>query len=440
MLTKLPTYFKARRDRLMGDHPGSVFIFPSHPDHIRNSDVHHPFRQDSSLYYLSGFDEPESCLVLAPNSSKPGTYRMILFVLPRDPEKEMWDGPRYGFEGAQQVFGADEVYPISELNQKLSQFLQGADRVFYHLGFQQEMDHKVIAAVEAHRRSMGRTGGGLLPIEDSLQKVGEMRLFKSEEELSLLRRACEITANAHRVVMSEIKPGMNEGEVEALIDYLMRKEGCQRLGYGSIVAGGRNATCLHYRSNNEVLKEGQLLLIDAGGEYQYYTSDITRTFPISKKFTKAQANAYDLVLKAQKAAISMASPGVSLPQIHKVVCQEIIHGLLSLGLLKGNPDEILKKGEFRRFYPHSTSHWLGMDVHDLGLYMTNGEPRVLKPGMVFTIEPGFYVQPSDQQVPEEYRDIGIRIEDDILVTFNGNEILTRAAPKEREEIEALRQA
>ncbi|HUP58583.1 MAG TPA: M24B family metallopeptidase, partial [Bdellovibrionota bacterium] len=267
---------------------------------------------------------------------------------------------------------------------------------------------------------------------------GEMRLFKAPEEVEALRGACRITALAHTAAMKEVKPGMNEFEVEALIDYTFRKEGCQRVGYGSIVAGGVNAACLHYRFNNQPLRDGDLLLIDAGGEFNYYTSDITRTFPVGRQFTDAQAKAYELVLKSQKSAIAMAKPGAKLPEIHKHVCEILTDGMLSLGLLKGNRDEILKSFAFRRFYPHNTSHWLGMDVHDVGLYMKNGEARPLEPGMCFTIEPGFYVQPTDKEAPREFHGIGIRIEDDILITRSGNEILTKDAPKEIADIEALR--
>lgn len=438
LLSQIPAYYKSRRDQLVANHPDSVFIFPAHPNFIRNSDVHHFYRQDSNLYYLTGFEEPESCLVLAPNPSTPGSYRTVLFLQSRDPEREMWDGERYGIEGALQVFEADEALPIEELGSKLAQFFQGAKTIYYHLGFSGEMDRIVIEASDHHRRKMGRSGSGLLPIEDSSSALGEMRLFKSPHEVQQLRQACEISAEAHRAAMKEAKPGMNEGEVEALIDYTLRRGGCQRVGYGSIVATGRNATCLHYRSNNQNLKLGDLLLIDAGGEYGYYTSDITRTFPVGKQFTKAQAELYDLVLSAQKAAIASVKPGITLPQIHKQVSLDLIEGMLSLGLLTGDPEAILKAGGHRRFYPHSTSHWLGSDVHDAGLYITKGEPRLLEPGMVFTIEPGFYVQPSDKDVPEKYRDIGIRIEDDILVTKKGHEVLSRNAPKERAEIEALR--
>jgi Xaa-Pro aminopeptidase len=438
LLSQIPKYYKTRREKLMKAHPGAVFVMPSHPDLIRNSDVHHPFRQDSSMYYLCGFDEAESCLVMAPQLSKPGSHRTILFVAPRDPEREMWEGERYGLEGAMQIFGADEAYSIHELEQKLPEILSTADEVFYRIGLRAEMDQKILEVLETVRRKQGRSGKSLLPIHDPNEPVGEMRLFKDTDEAELMRKGCHITALAHKRAMKEIRPGMNECEVEAMLDYIFRKEGCQRVGYGSIVAGGKNAACLHYRANNDILRDNELVLIDAGGEYGYYSADITRTFPIGKSFTPAQAKVYDLVLKAQKEGIDMTRPGAKLPDIHKHICESMINGLLSLGLFKGNSKEILNNGDYRRFYPHNTSHWLGLDVHDAGLYHLNGEPRALEAGMVFTIEPGFYVQPADHQTPKEYHGIGIRIEDDILVTSKGCEVLTHEAPKERGEIEALR--
>lgn len=441
LLNSVPGYFKARRDALMKSHADAAFIFPSCEEVLRNPDVHFPFRQESNFYYLTGFEEPESTLVLVPSTSTPGkTYRTVLFVRKRDPEKEMWEGERYGVDGALKVFGVDEAYPIDELDTRLPDLLPGSERVFYRMGLSEEKDRHILAALEKYRRSLGRSGKALPPVEDPLGPLGEMRLFKSADEVILLRKACEITALAHKTAMQQVKPGMNEFEVEALIDYTFRKSGSPRVGYGSIVAGGKNAACLHYRANNEVLREGDLLLIDAGTEYGYYTSDITRTFPVGRKFAAGQAKAYDLVLKSQKEAVAMVKPGVTLPALHKHVCEVLIDGMLSLGLLKGNGADLLKNNAHRRFYPHNTSHWLGMDVHDAGLYTLSGEPRKVEAGMCFTIEPGFYVQPGDTEAPAEFRNIGIRIEDDILVTANGHENLTVLAPKERAEIEALRGA
>lgn len=431
LLSQVPSYFKARREALVKAHPGAVFIFPSNEEILRNPDVHYGFRQESNFWYLSGFEEPESFLVITPKAT-------VFFVRARDPEKEMWEGERYGIEGAKRVFGADEAFLTSEFDKKLPELLKGSEKIFYRLGLNSAMDQRILAGIEIFRKSLGRSGKSLPAIQDPNEILGEMRLFKTPDEIQIMRKACQITAQGHRTAMQELKPGMNEFEIEALLDYQFRKNGCQRVGYGSIVAGGKNAACLHYRFNNEKLRDGDLLLIDAGGEHDYYTADITRTFPIGKKFSVGQAKAYDLVLKSQKEAIAMTKPGVTLPALHKQVCLTLIEGMLSLGLLKGKGEEIFKSGEYRRFYPHNTSHWLGMDVHDVGLYTKSGEPRPLEAGMFFTIEPGFYVQPADHQTPAEFQNIGIRIEDDILVTNQGCENLTKDAPKEREEIEALR--
>ncbi|MGK5082792.1 aminopeptidase P N-terminal domain-containing protein [Bdellovibrionota bacterium FG-1] len=438
LLKQIPSFFKSRREALMKAHPGAVFIFPSCDEILRNPDVSFPFRQESNFFYLSGFEEPESFFILAPAKSSSGASRMILFVRHRDLDKEMWEGERYGVEGALQVFGADEAYTIDQLGSKLPELIQGADKVYYRLGVHETRDRQVFAALETARRSQGRSGKSLAPLHDPNELIGEMRLYKSPEEMQIIRKACQITALAHKTAMKEVRPGMKEYEVEALIDYVFRKNGCQRVGYGSIVAGGVNAACLHYRANNDTLRDNELLLIDAGGEFDYYTSDITRTFPVGRSFTPGQGRLYDLVLKAQKECIALAKPGVRLTDIHQRAVEVLTHGMLSLGLLKGKAEELIKSGGYKRFYPHNTGHWLGVDVHDVGLYSQNSEPRKLEPGMVFTIEPGFYVQPNDAQVPAEYHNIGIRIEDDILITATGCEVLTGQVPKDRAEIEALK--
>lgn len=436
LLSKVPGYFKARRDALTRANPKAAFIFPAAPECLRNPDVHFPFRQESNFYYLTGFEEPEAFLVIAPAGS--GGLKTVLFVRKRDAHMEMWEGARYGTEGALNVFGADEAYTNDQFDAKVVELLKNADEVYYRVGLDAEADRRVLGALEVLRRSQGRSGKSLAPIRDPNETVGEMRLFKSPEEAELMRKACQISGEAHKQVMKDVRPGMNEQDVDALLDYLFRKGGCRRYAYPGIVAGGKNATCLHYRFNNEPLRDGDLLLIDAGGEYEYYGADITRTFPVGRKFSKVQAQIYDLVLKSQLEGIAAAKPGATLPEIHRRCTDVLIDGMLSMGLLKGKPDEIFSSGQHKRFYPHNTSHWLGMDVHDTGLYMKNGQPRKLEPGMVLTIEPGFYVQPTDTDAPAEFRDIGIRIEDDVLITETGCEVLTRSAPKAREEIEALR--
>lgn len=438
LLRDIPRYHQERRDRLMAKHPGAMFIFPSAQELLRNPDVTFPFRQESNFFYLTGFEEPEAILVLAPADKGSKDYRTILFVRERNPERELWDGERYGVEGAKAHFHIDEAYPITDFDSKIQGYIKTAAKVFYRVGLDETMDRRMFGHLEAVRKSFGRSGFGLLGLEDPGAVVGEMRLFKDKHEVEFLRRAGQISGKAHAQAMKETKPGMNEGEIQAVIEYHFRRGGCRRLGYDSIVAGGKNACCLHYRSNNDGLHDGDLFLIDAGGEYEYYTADITRTFPVGKKFTPAQARIYDLVLKVQKECIAMAKPGVRFHDIHDHACKGLTQGLIDLGLLKGTVQENIESQAFRRLYPHNTGHWLGMDVHDVGLYRTGSQSRVLEPGMVFTIEPGLYFQTYDQEVPEEYKGIGIRIEDNILITENGCENLTVSAPKERAEIESLR--
>jgi Xaa-Pro aminopeptidase len=447
LLTSLPSFFKARRDSLMKkvEAEGAAFIFPAAREMLRNPDVTFPFRQESNFFYLSGFEEPEAYLVLSPTggAAGKGSYRTSLFVRKRDPVMEIWEGERYGTEGALKVFGVDEAYLHDEFEKKLPELLKSAEKIYYRAHLDEAEDRVVMRALESLRRSQGRSGKPLLPIADPNAVLASMRVVKSAEEIESMKRACVISANAHKAAMKETKPGVNEFEIEAFIDYQFRKQGSQRVGYGSIVAGGKNACCLHYRANNEVMRDGDLLLVDAGAEYNYYTSDITRTYPIGKKFSKAQAAIYDLVLKAQLECIAMAKPGATQAAIHRHASEVLVEGALSLGLMKGKTDEIIASGGVKRFYPHGTGHWLGMDVHDIGLYQMNYgasalEPRKLEAGMMFTIEPGFYIQPDDLEAPAEYRGIGIRIEDDILVTSSGCDVMTAGVPKTREEIEALK--
>ena len=439
LLSHAPSYFKTRRDKLMASRPNAAFLFVANREVLRNPDVEYPFRQESNFYYLCGFQEPESFLMLLPGNSKPGlTYKTVLFVRKRDPEREMWDGERYGVEGALQVFEIDEAYPIDEFERRLPELLRGSEEVYYRLGQDESTDRKVLNGLESHRRSLGRSGKALASIGDPNELIGEMRLFKSPEEVEILRQACKISAEGHKTAMREARSGMNEFEVEALIDYSFRRRGCGRLGYGSIVASGKNATCLHYRANNEVLKNGDLLLIDAGGEFEYYTADITRTFPVGRSFSKPQAELYELVLKSQLEVLKISKPGTPYADLHKKACEVLVDGMLSLGLLRGKPADLIQSAAYKRFYPHGTGHWLGMDVHDVGVYNRNGESRKLEPGMVFTVEPGLYVQSNDLEAPERYRNIGIRIEDNILVTTSGHENLTWDVPKEIAEIEKLR--
>ena len=436
--TSVPKYFADRRSELMKKYPDAVFVMPGAESVLRNPDVDYPFRQESNLYYLTGYDEAESCLILSPQTSGSKKFKTTLFVRERSLEREMWEGQRYGTDGAMNVFGADESYLMHELSSKLADYFKGADRVFYRMGQSKKFDDMMLAALEKHRLSQGRSGKTLLKIEDPQSAIGEMRLFKKKEEAELMRKACSLSARAYKTVIQETKPGMNEADIEALIEYTFKKNGAHRLSYGSIVAGGKNATCLHYRENNEPLKDGDLLLIDAGAEFDYYGADITRTFPIGREFTKPQAKLYDALLKIQKDTIAMVKPGLRYSEMHKFTCESLTEVFLSQGMLKGSKKDIMDKMAFRRFFPHGTGHWLGMDVHDVGLYTLNGESRLLEPGMLFTIEPGIYIQPGDNEAPAEFKNLGMRIEDDILVTESGCEVLTHEAPKERAEIESLK--
>ena len=438
LVTSISSSHKRRREILGKKAPNAAFFLPANREFIRNDDVHYDFRQDSSLYYLTAFPEPESFLAMVPSSEAGKTHDSILFVRERNEEREIWDGERFGVDGALKVFGVDKTYPITALDQVLPTLLKGVEQVYYRAGQDEAMDRKVLEMLTTYRSNGGRSGRGLAPLRDPRELIGEMRLFKDTEEQELLRKAGKISADAHSQLMRQVKPGMSEFEVEALVDYLFRSKGCTRLGYGTIAAGGKNATCLHYRSNNEVLKDGDLLLVDAGGEFGSYTADITRTFPVGKKFSDLQGKFYDAVLKSQMECLAMVKPGIEYASIHQHACAVLTDQLLSLGLLKGNAKDLIASNAFRRFYPHGTGHYLGMDVHDCGLYMINGESRKIEAGMCFTIEPGLYVQPGDLEAPAEFRGLGVRIEDDILVTATGCEVLTKDVPKTRAEIEALR--
>ncbi|MDZ4678646.1 MAG: aminopeptidase P N-terminal domain-containing protein [Oligoflexia bacterium] len=425
--------FKKRQKKLLekiGDGVGVIF---AHPEQIRNNDVHHKYRQDSTFYYLTGFSEPESVIVFDASSPSPFT----MFVRQKDATRELWDGFRYGIDGAAEYFGANKVYPIDDLVKILPELLKNTSKVYYKLGEQKEHDEIIMTAIDHARRSRGRSGLGQPNIIDLKQITGEMRLIKQPEEIELLRKACEISAYGHIAAMRACKPGVNEYEIEAEVEHEFRRRGSDRLGYNSIVGSGPNATVLHYVFNDDVCKREHLLLIDAGAEFGYFTGDITRTFPVGGTFSPAQKKFYDVVLKVQKDCIEFVKPGVKLADIHQRAIKGLIDGMLSLGLMKGSAKDIYEKKEYIKYYPHGTGHWLGMDVHDSGLYSIDGEPRALEPGMCFTIEPGLYVPENDKDAPAEFRGMGVRIEDDILVTSKGCEVLTKLAPKETHEIEAI---
>jgi len=425
--------YKKRRKACLERIKDGVAIIAANPELIRNNDVHYPYRQDSSFYYLTGYTEPESVIVLDPSSPSP----FVLFVREKDPSRELWDGFRYGTQGAEQYYGPNKVYPITEFEKMLPDLIKNAEKIYYKIGEYKEFDETVLEGMQLARRMKGRSGLGAPSLVDIKQLIGELRLFKTDEELDFLRKATEISAHGHIAAMSACRPGMFEFEIEAVVESEFRKRGAERLGYGSIVGSGANATVLHYVSNSDEIMKDQLLLIDAGAEYGYVTGDITRTFPVSGKFTPAQKKFYEAVLTVQKDCISAIKPGVKLADIHQRAIDGLTDQMLELGILKGNKKSLIEKREFFKYYPHGTSHWLGMDVHDSGLYQVNGEPRKLEPRMCFTVEPGLYIPTNDTSAPAEYRGLGVRIEDDVTVTDSGCEVLTKLAPKEVSEMESI---
>lgn len=421
------TEFKKRRDRIEKIAPNSaIVLFSGDEPHWER------FRAQSDFVYVTGFEEPDAICVLLTGQPKP--FKM--FLRERDPAKEIWDGFRFGLEGAKSVFGADETFPIGSFAKEFPKMLANVDQVYYALEGN-ERDWTVVRAVKEFVSTLGRTGRGNLPIHDPKEILGEMRVKKSAEEIKLHRHSCEISAESHLALMKQVKPGMGEKECQAILFKEFFQRGAHREGYFSIIASGANATILHYRDNNDISKEGDLLLVDAAAEKNYLTSDITRTYPMNGKFTPAQKDIYSRVLKVQKNLINMVKPGLTYESIQEGARKQLTEELIDLKFLKGTVDENLKSMSYRKYYPHNIGHFLGMDVHDVGLYRVNGKSRVLEPGMIFTIEPGLYIPVDDETVPKEYRGIGVRIEDNILVTESGFEVMTAKAPKEVADLEAV---
>jgi Xaa-Pro aminopeptidase len=426
--------FQDRREAFMKAMGTGVAILPAAPIRHRTADQDHVYRQDSDFYYLTGFTEPEAVLVLAPHHPE---HRVILFVRPRDPERETWDGRRAGVEGAVAKFGADVAYRIDELDAVLPRYLDGQERLYYRLGRFDSFDDRVIGWMASYRTKARSGATGPTTLVDPAAILHERRLFKSPAEVALMRRAATIAAEAHVAAMQATRPGMREYEIEALIEYTFRRRGAMGPSYGSIVGGGENGCILHYQENESELKDGDLLLIDAGAEFDFYASDITRTFPVNGRFSKPQRELYDLVLEAQKAAVETVRPGKTFMEVHEAALRVLVTGLVRLGLLSGEVDDLIAREAYKPYYMHKTSHWLGIDVHDVGAYKIDGQWRTLEPGMVLTVEPGLYVTPGTPGAPEAYWNIGIRIEDDVLVTPEGHEVLTKDVPKEADEIERL---
>jgi Xaa-Pro aminopeptidase len=413
----------------------AVAVLPAAPTYVRNNDVDHEYRQDSDLFYLTGFDEPQSVLVLS-TPARPEEKACVMFVRPRDPEREVWDGPRAGVDGAKAEYGADESFTIDKLESELPKLLTNRRRLYFRLGRDRSFDDRVLEALEATRR---RARLGIFwptEISDPGLILHEMRLVKGTEDLDAMRTAARITRDAHLRAMAHTRAGMHEYEVEALLLETFRKNGSERPAYGSIVGSGANATVLHYRANNRKMEDGDLLLIDAGCEYGYYASDVTRTFPVSGKFTTEQRAIYQIVLDAQLASIEATRVGATLDEVHKKSVEVVTNGLRELGILQGETRELIEKEAYKPYFMHRTSHWLGMDVHDVGSYYVGGKPRVLGEGMVLTVEPGIYIPQKDEKVDSKWRGIGVRIEDDILVTSDGHQNLTADIPKAIADLEA----
>ena len=416
---------------MMGE--GSIAIVPTSPVRPRNRDVEFPFRPDSNFYYLTGFDEPEAVAALVPGREE-GEF--VMFCRERDPVAEQWHGARLGLEGVREQHGADDTYSIDALDNVLPGLLEDKPRLYYAMGHYGEFDRRMLAWI-AHVRAGARRSGGLEEVVMLDHLVHEMRLFKSKAEIDAMSKAAQVSAAAHERAMRICRPGMAEYRIEAELLHEFARGGCRAPAYPSIVAGGANACTLHYTRNSDKLRKGDLLLIDAGAEYECYASDITRTFPVNGKFSRAQRDVYSLVLAAQAAAIDTAAPGRTFEDVHMAAVRVLVEGLLALGALKGRAKRVIDDGKYKRFYMHRTGHWLGMDVHDVGSYRIGDEPRALEPGMVMTVEPGLYIAPDDEKAPKRLRGIGIRIEDDVLVTQSGCEVLTAAAPKSIEEIESI---
>ncbi len=429
-----PTEFARRRRQLMrmiGS--GGIAILPAAPEKIRNRDTTYPYRQDSDFIYLTGFDEPEAVAVLIPGREH---AEYILFCRERDPSRETWDGPRAGPEGAQADHGADDAFPISDIDEILPGLMENCTRVYYTMGAYPDFDKQVMGWFDG-LRNRGQSDG-LIPQEfvalDHL--LHDMRLYKSRGEISAMRKAARIAADAHKKLMAACRPGIMEYELEAELLHVFKRNGCET-AYQPIVGSGPNSCVLHYVLNNRRMEDGEWLLVDAGCEYRGYASDVSRSMPVNGRFSKEQKAIYQIVLDAQKAAIKKVSPHCHWNEPHDAAVKTITRGLVKLGLLVGRLPSLIKSGAYKKFFMHRTGHWLGMDVHDVGDYRVGEEWRHLEPGMVMTVEPGIYIPPGIKGVARKWWGIGVRIEDDVLITKDGCEVLSRDVPKEIAEIEAL---
>ena len=425
--------FSERRD-LLADKvlEDSAIIVSAASVKSRISDTEYSYRQDSNFYYLSGYEEPESLILIRPNQDK---ERFIIFCRDRDPLREQWDGFRTGQEGVIQDYGADAAYSINSIDEIMPKLLEGAKNIYFSMSAPCGVDAKISSWVEDIRKN---TRSGAEPPQNLLSLdsiLHEMRLIKESDEMDLMKQAANITTEAHIRAMQSVRPGMYEYQLEAEYLYAFNKNGARSPAYNSIVGGGNNSCILHYVENNAELQDGDLVLVDAGCEYQYYASDVTRTFPVNGKFSPEQKEIYSIVLEAHKQSMEQAKPGNKWNLMHEKSVEVIVEGLLSIGLLQGSRDEIIDKGEYSKFYMHRIGHWLGMDVHDVGSYKQDGDWRPLEEGMVMTVEPGIYILDSMEGVDDKWKGIGVRIEDDIAITESGFEILTPDVPRTIEEVE-----
>ncbi|MCY3690199.1 MAG: Xaa-Pro aminopeptidase [Gammaproteobacteria bacterium] len=430
-----PREYSRRRAALIeGLQPGGIALLAAAPERVRSRDVHHAYRQDSDFFYLTGFAEARALLALVPGREE---GEVVLFCQPKDPQKELWEGKLLGPEAAVESLGVDQAYPVGEIDKVVPELMAGRERIHYRIGLDADFDEKVMGWVRGAReqaRHGGPAPGQFLLLDDLLH---EMRLFKSEEEIRLMEEAARISAEGHRRIMQYCRPGIYEYELEAELLHTFLHHGSRAAAYGSIVGAGANACVLHYVSNDARVEDGDLVLVDAGCEYRYYAADITRTFPANGRFSAEQREIYQIVLQAQAAAIEAVQPGASCDTPQQAAVAAIVDGLLQLGLLTGTADEIIETEAYKPFYMHRVGHWLGIDVHDVGSYKDGDDWRPFEPGMVTTIEPGIYIAPDFEDVAPRWRGIGVRIEDDVLVTSSGNRILSEGVPRGMEEIEAF---
>jgi len=431
--------YRQRREQLMAKIGTGTAIFRSAPTALMHNDVEYAFRQDSDFFYLTGLNEPQAVAVLAPHHQE---HKFVLFVQPKEREKEVWTGYRVGVEAAKKQFGADEAYPITELDEKLPQYLEKADRIYYHLGRDRTFNETILQHYQRLMAGYPKRGTGPIAIVDTRPILHPLRQVKSPAELELMRRAAAISVEAHNHAREFTQPGRYEYEIQAEIEHIFRLRGATGPAYPTIVAAGANACILHYIENDRQMQDNELLLIDAGCSYNYYNADITRTFPVGGKFTPEQKTLYDLVLSAQLQAIAQVQPGNTYKQVHDTAARVITEGLVDLGLLVGEIDKLIEEEKYKTFFMHGTGHWLGLDVHDAGMYKQGEESWYnLQPGNVLTVEPGIYIgldaQPAEEQplIEGRWRGIGIRIEDNVLVTLEGHEVLTAGVPKSVEAME-----